>query len=165
MSARPRHWLFAALIAASVAASASCGPPPQRGVVRLWTDDFEIRLVPDIVPPRALERITYTVNVVDKKTREPIVNGEGRIFATNADRKTVWNGLVYGPEVGTYRTTITFVTAGEWAMGFQFRRDSTQALQRAEDWRQMVGNETMPGAGMDLPGSVATPQAQPGQTP
>jgi hypothetical protein len=52
------------------------------------------------MPPRALERITYTVVVTDKKTQEPIANGEGRIFATNADRKTVWNGFTYGPEVG-----------------------------------------------------------------
>ncbi len=123
----------------------SCGPSPDFGVIRLWTDDFEIRLTSDVTPPRSLERITYTMVVRDKKTREPIANGEGRIFATNADRKTVWNGLTYGPEVGTYRTTITFVTAGEWAMGVQFRRDSTQVLQRSSDWRQTVLNEAPPG--------------------
>lgn len=119
----------------------SCGPSPDYGVVRLWTDDFEIRLTSDITPPRASERINYTVLIRDKKTREPIADGEGRIFATNADRKTVWDGFTYGPEVGTYHTTITFVTAGEWAMGVQFRRDSTQALQRTLDWRQTVLNE------------------------
>jgi hypothetical protein len=123
----------------------SCGPPKDVGVIRLWTDSFEIRLVPDISPPRALERITYTAVVIDKNTREPIANGEGRIFATNADRKTVHNGLTYGPEVGTYRTTLMFITAGEWAMGMQFRRDSTQVLERALDWRQAVLNEAPPG--------------------
>jgi len=66
-------------------------------------------------------------------------------FATNADRKTVWNGLTYGPEPGTYRAKIMFITAGEWAMGFRFRQDSTQALQRTEDWRQQVRNEVVDG--------------------
>lgn len=127
------------------AAALSCGPPPEPGLMRLWTEEFEIRVTSDVAPPRSLERITYTVVVRDKETREPVVNGEGRIFATNADRKTVWNGLTYGPEVGTYRTTLTFVTAGEWAMGVQFRRDSTKVLQRTPDWRQTVLNEVAPG--------------------
>lgn len=144
MSKRLRSRVLALLAVASLAASASCGPPPNVGMLRVWTEDFEIRLLPDVVPPRSLERITYTVTVIDKETREPVVNGEGRIFATNAGRKTVWNGLTYGPEAGTYRTHITFVTAGEWAMGIQFRRDSTSALQRSEDWRQTVRNELTP---------------------
>lgn len=132
-----------ALLAMSVL---SCGPGPDEGVIRLWTDDFEIRVTADILPPRALERITYTVVVRDKKTQEPIADGEGRIFATNSDRKSTYNGFRYGPEVGTYRTTITFVTAGEWALGIQFRRDSTQVLQRTLDWRQQVRNEVAPGS-------------------
>ncbi len=134
------------LVAALAVTAASCGGPPldERGLVRLWTDDFEIRLKPDIVPPRALERISYVITIYDKESREPIVNGEGRLFATNSDRKTVYNGLTYGPEPGTYRTSIMFVTAGEWAMGFQFRRDSTLALQRTDDWRQQVRNEAAP---------------------
>lgn len=123
----------------------SCGPGPDEGVIRLWTDDYEIRVTADVMPPRALERITYTVVVRDKNTQEPIADGEGRIFATNSDRKSTHNGFRYGPEVGTYRTTITFVTAGEWALGIQFRRDSTQVLQRTLDWRQQVRNETPPG--------------------
>jgi len=138
-------WSFI-FIAALGAAVQSCGPPPDdRGLVRLWTDDFEVRLKPDVVPPRALERITYTITVHDKETKEPVVGGEGQLFATNESRKTVYNGLTYGPEAGTYRTTIMFVTAGEWAMGFRFRRDSTLALQRTGDWRQMVRNELPPG--------------------
>lgn len=134
------------LVAAVAITAASCGgpPPDERGLIRLWTDDFEIRLKPDIVPPRALERISYVITVHDKETREPIVNGEGQVFATNSDRKSVYNGLTYGPEPGTYRTSLMFVTAGEWALGFRFRRDSTLALQRTEDWRQQVRNEVAP---------------------
>lgn len=134
------------VLAVLSAVGLSCAPPPDSGTIRLWTDDFEIRATPDVSPPRALERITYTVVVTDKKTQEPIANGEGRIFATNADRKTVHNGFTYGPEVGTYRATIMFVTAGDWALGIQFRRDSTLALQRTLDWRQTVRNEAPPGA-------------------
>ncbi len=129
----------------AAAAALSCGPGPDAGVLRFATDDFDFRVSADVLPPRAVEEITYTVVVRDRKTQEPIVNGEGRLFATNADHKTVWNGFVYGPEVGTYRARIRFLTAGEWAMGIQFRRDSTQALQRTHDWRQFVKNETPPG--------------------
>lgn len=134
-----------ALLLPAVALVMSCGPGPEAGVLRTATDDFEFRISADVMPPRAIERITYTVVVRDRKTQEPIADGEGRIFATNSDRKTVHNGFTYGPEVGTYRATITFVTAGEWAMGIQFRRDSTQALQRTHDWRQQVKNEVAPG--------------------
>lgn len=131
--------------AAVVAAVQACGPRQEDvGLVRLWTDSYEIRLKPDVIPPRALEQITYTITVYDKETREPIADGEGQLFATNADRKTVWNGLTYGPEPGTYRAKIMFITAGEWAMGFRFRKDSTQALQRTDDWRQQVRNEVVP---------------------
>ncbi len=165
MSQRLRSRVLALLAVASLAASASCGPPPDAGVLRVWTEDFEIRLKPDVVPPRALERITYTVTVIDKETREPVVNGEGRIFATNADRKTVWNGLTYGPEAGTYRTHITFVTAGDWAMGIQFRRDSTSALQRSEDWRQTVRNEIAPSEEARINPPTTSPDAAPANTP
>jgi len=140
-----RGRLLALLLMPLVVAATSCGPGPDDGVLRTATDDFDFRITADVMPPRAIERITYTIVVRDRKTQEPITDGEGRIFATNADRKTVWNGFTYGPEVGTYRATLTFVTAGEWAMGIQFRRDSSQALQRTHDWRQQVKNEVAPG--------------------
>lgn len=143
--ARLRAILSLVFVAVLAVTASACAPNSENlGLVRLWTDDFEIRLKPDVVPPRALEPITYTITVYDKETREPIVNGEGQIFATNADRKSIYNGLEYGPEPGTYRTRIMFITAGEWAMGFRFRRDSTEALQRTEDWRQQVRNEIVP---------------------
>lgn len=143
--ARLRAVMSLVVVAAFAVAAEACGPNREDvGLIRLWTDDFEIRMKPDVIPPRALEQITYTITIYDKETREPIVNGEGQLFATNADRKTVWNGLQYGPEPGTYRAKIMFITAGEWAMGFRFRRDSTQALQRTDDWRQQVRNEMVP---------------------
>jgi hypothetical protein len=124
-----------------------CGGPSRPATdMRVWTRDFEIRVSGDVVPPLALEPTHYTIVVRDKKTHEPIANGQGRIFATNSDGKSIWDGFVYGPEVGTYHARLMFLTAGEWAMSVQFRRDSTLALQRPEDdWRQTVHPAAEPG--------------------
>lgn len=139
-----------AVIAIVIAAltGAACGAPPanNRTDQRLWTEDFEIRVSSDPMPPRAQEPTMYTIYVRDKKTREPIVNGEGRIYATSADRHNIWQGFTYGPEVGTYHSRLKFITAGEWAMGIQFRRDSTKPLQQSLDWRQLIRAATPLGA-------------------
>ena len=131
------RWTVGACVVA-VAVSAACGPSTPNTDQRLWTDDFEIRVSSDPLPPRAQEPTLYTIYVRDKKTGEPIVNGQGRIYATNADRHSIWQAFEYGPEVGTYHSRLKFATAGEWAMGVQFRRDSTQALQQSLDWRQLI---------------------------
>ena len=134
---------LALLVTVAVACS---GPSHPATDMRVWTKDFEIRVSADVVPPLALESTHYTVFVRDKKTHEPIVNGQGRIFATNSDGKSIWDGFLYGPEVGTYHARLMFLTAGEWAMSVQFRRDSTKALQRPEDdWRQTVRPAAEPG--------------------
>jgi hypothetical protein len=125
----------------------ACGPSLPPTDMRAWTDDFEFRISPDMVPPRALEQIHYSVTVRDKKTHEPIANGQGRIFATNADGHSIYDGFSYGPEVGVYHATLLFATAGDWAMNVQFRRDSTKALQRPDgDWRQTVDVAAEPGS-------------------
>ena len=145
MSRWRRLGRLAAGLVLAVGASA-CGAPDRPNTdIRLWTDEFELRAWPDVLPPRAGEPIRWTVTVRDKKTKAPIANGEGRIFATNEDRKTAWQGFTYGPEVGTYHAELVYVTAGDWAMGIQFRRDSTRALQRTTDWRQTVRNAADPG--------------------
>jgi hypothetical protein len=131
-----RSWFGAGIVLAVAAGCGSAAKPVAEQ--RLWTDDFEIRVSSDPVPPRAQEPTLYTIYVRDKKTREPIVNGQGRIYATNADRHSINNGFSYGPEVGTYHSRLKFLTAGEWAMGVQFKRDSTQALQQSLDWRQLI---------------------------
>jgi hypothetical protein len=119
---------------------AACGGPSRASTEQhLWSTDFDYRIWPDIMPPRSLEPITYTISVRDRKTREPIANGQGRIFATNADRKTIYDGFTYGPEVGTYHAKLMFLTNGTWMMNVQFRLDSTKALQQPpDDWRQEV---------------------------
>jgi len=143
------------------AAAAACSPPDRPNTdIRLWTQDFEIRAWSDVTPPVSLEPIHYTVVVRDKKTKEPIADGQGRIYVTNADGITKWDGFKYGPEVGTYHATLMFPAAGEWALGIQFRRDSTLLLQKTvEDWRQTVyvGEEFGPGAATVAPATPAAP--------
>ena len=133
-----RRALGVLVLAAVAAASAACGggqkgPPANRQ----WTDDLAITIQPDIVPPRAAERITYRVTVVDKKSGQPIETGQGRLFASNASMAKTHNGLAKGAQPGEYTTTLFYPTAGPWAVAMEFRRDSTQRLQRV-DWTQEV---------------------------
>jgi hypothetical protein len=142
MIPRLRLALAAGLLAIMVTGCGPSGPQPQ---VRLYTDDYSIAISFDPAPPCALEQVEFKVVVRDTKTGEPIEGGEGRIFATNEDRKSVDNGLRPGPELGTYYSNLMFVNAGTWAIGFQFRRDTTQRLQRANDWMQQILSEAPPG--------------------
>jgi hypothetical protein len=126
-----------ALIA--VVAASACGPGPRALENRQWSDSFEFRITVDPSPPRAIEDATYKIIVQDKKTREPIETGEGRIFATSKDGANTDDGLAKGNEVGTYYGRLFFPTTGDWAVALQFRRDSTKRLERV-DWVQAVNN-------------------------
>lgn len=121
----------------SIAALAACGPSQQDLSIRQWTDDMAFRINSDPVPPRAREQVRYKIQVRDSKTGEPVEGGEGRIFASTRDGASTWDGLAKGEELGTYYGTLKYVTAGEWAVALQFRRDSTRKLQRM-DWMQEV---------------------------
>jgi hypothetical protein len=123
----------------------SCAPTGDQPHQRLYTEDFFIQVWMDPAPPRALEDVVFRVVVRDKETGEPIEGGEGRVFATNEDRKSINNGFTKAPELGTYTAKLMFVTAGSWAVSMQFRRDSTQGLQRVQDWMQEVYPERAPG--------------------
>jgi hypothetical protein len=121
-------------------ASACTARDPQAAIdVRQWTDDlsFRIRLTPR--PPYAREDVIVKVVVADKATGAPVEKGEGRIYAMSHDSVKVFDGLERGPEPGTYYAKLNFVTAGEWAVGLQFRRDSTLKLETM-DWLQSVRN-------------------------
>jgi hypothetical protein len=127
---------LALFAAAWVAVACSTNPRPHE--LRLYTDDLAIRVSMEPTPPRAIEDVRFRVVVRDRETGQPIEKGQGRIFATNEDRHNIDNGLTAGAEVGTYYTTLRFVNSGPWAMGIQFRRDSTARLQRTNDWMQDV---------------------------
>ena len=120
-----------------VAALAACRQGPRDLSMQLLTEDMELRVLPDPVPPRAREPIKYKVVVRDRETGEPIEAGQGQIFATSQDGIDAYDPLVKGPELGTYYATMHFVTAGQWAVAIRFRRDSTKKLERM-DWMQEV---------------------------
>jgi len=124
-------------VAASVALAGCEARPREIPPLRQWTDDMAFRISSEPTPPRARERTIYKVVVRDKESGQPIEGAEGRVFATSRDGANTWDALVAGPELGSYYGTLKFITAGEWAVAIQFRRDSTKKLERM-DWIQEV---------------------------
>ncbi len=116
------------------------------------TESFTILISPESRPTRALDPVYWNVVVHDRETGTPIQGGQGRIFATSKDRKSIANGLEETGELGTYRTNLMYVTAGMWAHALQFRRDSTLPLERTEDWTQDI-------LAADEPGTITTPMS------
>jgi hypothetical protein len=119
-----RRWLLARRTSLSTAialAVMACGggdkgPPP----LRQNSMSYSFVIKPDDSPPHARQDIHYIIQVFDKKTRQPIENGIGQLFAgkpiddaapTGPQSKT-WDGMAYGPEVGSYRAKLNFVVAG-----------------------------------------------------
>ena len=125
---------------------ASCGPNPRAAELRLWSDSYAFRVTATPTPPLALEPIVYRVVVSDKKTGQPIETGEGRIFATSADRANSSDGFKKEKELGTYSGRLFFATTGDWAAAIQFRReqDARMPLERV-DWIQGVRPAREPG--------------------
>jgi hypothetical protein len=140
--ARALRWGSLALAAALAAALAgACGesaqPPPG---IPAYSEHYALRITTDPMPARARERTTFKVVVRDKNTQQPIDGGEGILYGNTKDPGVkVWDTFVAGAEPGTYYANINYVIAGDWAMGLQFRRDSTQRLEQV-DWMQTVHN-------------------------
>jgi len=124
--------------------TATCSPNPKALELRLWSDSYAFTVTEDPMPPRALEPVVYRVVVQDKKTRQPIEHGEGRIFATSPDRANTNDGFAKEKELGTYSARLFFPTVGDWAAAIQFRRDPRLPLERV-DWIQTVHPATEPG--------------------
>lgn len=122
----------------------SCGPTTPNTDVRQWTDNFAYRISVEPMPPEALKPAVYKLVVLDRKTKQPVEQGEGRIFATSRDGANTDDGLAKGKEIGTYYARLYYVISGDWAIAVQFRRDSTARLERA-DWIQSVVPSTQPG--------------------
>jgi len=132
------------LLALAVAAQAvtACQPPETNTAYRAFTAHYAFRISSEPVPPMAREKVRYKVVVRDKDTNQPIQGGEGILYAENRDGVKTWDSFTAGPEVGTYYADrLNFLTAGDWAMGLRFRRDSTHALEQA-DWMQEVAPDT-----------------------
>jgi hypothetical protein len=138
-----RRLAFVSLVAATLT---SCGSSPKVLELRLWSDSYAFRVTVDPMPPRALETVLYRIVVQDKKTGQPIETGEGRIFATSADRANTSDGLKKEKELGTYSGRLFFATSGDWAAAIQFRRERNprMPLERV-DWIQTVRPASEPG--------------------
>jgi hypothetical protein len=135
-----------ATVAFVVAFLVSCGSGPKTNELRLWSDNYAFRVTVTPTPPRALEQAVYRVVVQDKKSGQPIETGEGRIFATSADRAGTNDGFRKEKELGTYSGRLFFPTTGDWAAAIQFRaeKDPRKPLERV-DWIQTVRPATEPG--------------------
>jgi hypothetical protein len=136
---RPRFLLLGAVVALVVAA---CAPREREmPTIRTYSESFAFRITSDPMPPRARETILYKIVVLDKETGQPVEGGEGRIFANNKEGTSTWDSFQQGREVGTYYAKLRFVTAEQWAVGIEFRRDSlpTTRIERATDYQQEVG--------------------------
>ena len=153
MTSRVRRLLAVGALALAPLAAVACeGPARSAPELRLQMDSFVVTISTDPMPPYARERHRWRVVVLDKKTRQPIQQGEGRIFASSRDGLSTWDGFAKGQEVGTYFGNLDFLTAGEWAMAVEFRNDSTLPLQRV-DWIQEVRPERPIDADSATPGS------------
>jgi hypothetical protein len=136
---RARRWMLGVLPAVVVA----CGPTEDKAFreTRFWSDDMSFRVSLDPAPPFAREDIRVRVVVNDKESGAPIDHGEGRVYAEKISGEKTYDGLERGTEPGTYYATISYVTAGEWSMGLQFRRDSVSKLVTFDEWVQTVREE------------------------
>ena len=135
-----------ALVPLLVGVLASCNSKPKPYELRLWSDNYAFRVTIDPTPPRALEQILYRIVVTDKKTGQPIETGEGRIFATSADRANTNDGLKKEAQLGTYSGRLFFATIGDWAAAIQFRREKNARLPLERvDWIQSVNPASEPG--------------------
>jgi hypothetical protein len=139
--------ILRALVLSVIAASAtSCGPNPKATELRLWSDTYAFRVTVDPMPPRALERTPFRIVVSDKRTGQPIENGEGRIFATSADGANTNDGFKKEKELGTYSGWLFFATTGDWAAAIQFRGEKNPSLPLERvDWIQSVRAASEPG--------------------
>lgn len=130
--------MWGTLLAAAAVSLAACGNNKRVPEIRQYTDDMGFRISAVPAPPVAEEVTVFKVIVVDKESGQPIQTGEGRIFATSQGHAQAGDGFAKGPEVGTYYARVRFPVAGDWAIGLQFRRDSTSKLERTQDWQQQV---------------------------
>jgi hypothetical protein len=140
---RPRHTVLPAalaILASALLAACGGGGPEHPPALREISMSYAFTISPDDSPPHARQDIHYTIQVLDRKTRQPIENGEGQLFAESQDGAKTWDGMAYGPEIGTYHAKLNYIVAGTWAVAIRFHSDSLRPLERI-DWMQDVLND------------------------
>lgn len=132
----------ALVIAIATAAFAACGPKAAGTAsteYRAFTEHYAFNITSDPSPPHAREKTVFKIRVRDKNSSQPIEGGEGIIYGNTEDGggKT-WDSFTPGQAPGTYTANLRFVIATNWALALQFRKDSTQPLEKVDTWYQTV---------------------------
>jgi len=132
------------VVAVAATMLAACGPNSgARASDIRGGQTMALRISFEPMPAAAREKIRYRVFVQDRDSGQPIENGWGQVYSTSEDRKSIYDNLVPGTELGTYYGTLNFLTAGSWAVAVRFRRDSVAPLETVE-WMQEVHAERKP---------------------
>ena len=124
----------------AAAMAAACGgdntPPP----LRQMSNTYSYIIIPTTCRRTRARTSTTPFRSSTARRASRSRHGEGQLFASNGEGAKTWDGLAYGPEIGTYHAKLNFVVAGTWAAAIRFRRDSLRPLERT-DWMQEVLNE------------------------
>lgn len=142
--AKGRFHLLGLVLAIGALVSCDSGPA-KPAALHQYTQSYDFTIQPDQAPPHAEDDVHYSITILDRKSRQPIENGDGQLFAgipvdqsiPNGAQSKTWDGLAYGPEAGVYKAKLNFVISGTWAVAIRFRRDSLHPLERT-DWMQDV---------------------------
>jgi hypothetical protein len=120
----------------------ACGPKgsgTQTTDYRAFTEHYAVNITSEPSPPHAREKTLFKIRVRDKTSSQPIEGGEGIIYGNTEDNSgKTWDSFTPGPAPGTYTAKLEFVIATNWALALQFRKDSTQALEKVDTWYQTV---------------------------
>ena len=68
----------------SVVGLGSCAGDRKPRPLRLNSQSYSFQISPDDIPPHARQEVNYKVVIADRKTRQPIENGDGRLFASDS---------------------------------------------------------------------------------
>ena len=86
-------WDTGLLVGAVLGLAACESGPPKPPPLRQMSASYSFTITPDQAPPHAREDIHYSIQVLDRKTRQPIEAGEGQLFAG----KPIEEGAPNGP--------------------------------------------------------------------
>jgi hypothetical protein len=126
----------------AMATLAACGPKAAGTAnteYRAFTEHYAFNIASEPSPPHAREKTLFKIRVRDKATSQPIEGGEGIIYGNTEDNSgKTWDSFTPGQAPGTYTAKLEFVIATNWALALQFRKDSTQPLEKVDTWYQTV---------------------------
>ena len=121
---------------------AACGPKEAGTATtdyRAFTNRYAFNITSEASPPHAREKTVFKIRVRDRENSQPIEGGEGILYGNTEDGSSkVWDSFTAGAAPGTYTATVNFVVANNWGLALQFRKDSTQALEKVDTWYQQV---------------------------